>query len=128
MGADAALSVSAPQSSAGWDLSLGFTEVRLGSGSSGAGEAKVLMLPEADFDALSAAPSGDYARDADTDSDGQTDSFGFAAWYDYDFITHTVTPKDQVYAMRTSDGLSFKLRFTSFDGTTIGLQYAEIAP
>lgn len=36
------------------------------------------------------------------------------AWYDYDFMTHVLTPKPVVYVVRTVEGNAFKLEVQGY--------------
>jgi hypothetical protein len=49
-------------------------------------------------------------------------------WYDYDYVTHTVTPKDQVYVLRTSDGLTSKLQLQVYDDGTHTVRWGTVLP
>ena len=58
----------------------------------------------------------------------------FGGWYDYDFMTHTLSPADMLYFLRAVDGTYYWLRFLDYydnDGTSgmITLEYGEaLAP
>ena len=37
-----------------------------------------------------------------------------AAWYNYDYTTHELSPADMLYFVQTVEGDYFRLRFTSY--------------
>lgn len=128
LGLDLALTPVDPTTSDAWDLALARTVLTVGGGSSGAGQTEVAVLPGQDFAALTEAPTSGYVTDADTNGDGETDSYAFADWYVYDDLTHAVTPKDQVWVLRTTDGRAFKLQLQAYASGVHTLRYAEVTP
>ncbi|MCB9689010.1 MAG: HmuY family protein [Alphaproteobacteria bacterium] len=128
LGLDLALTPTDPATSDAWDLAVARTVISLGGGSSGGGSTEVAVLEGQDFAALSAAPATGFTTDADTDGDGATDVYAMGDWYDYDVRTHTLTPKDRVYVLRTTDGAAFKLQLLTYDDGTTTLRYAAVTP
>ncbi len=122
---------SGPEDSQEWDVAFRRFDLMLNGGVSGTGGMQVIVLPGQDFDALTEAPAGTYGTDeVDGDDDDSDPDLFFASeeggWYDYDVSTHVLTPKEQVYVIRSSGGEYFKLRFlTYYDeaGTSGYLQF-----
>ncbi|MEZ4240286.1 MAG: HmuY family protein [Myxococcota bacterium] len=121
LGLDLALAPPDPATSDAWDLGLARTVLTLGGGVSGAGGVEVAVLDAADFDAITAAPADGWVTDA-------AGALALAEWYDYDPVTHVVSPKDQVLVLRTSDGGAFKLQLTSYDDGTFTARWAPVTP
>jgi len=122
LGLDLALVPPDPAASDAFDLAIARTVLSLGAG------VEVAILPGADFDALLQAPADGYATDVDTDGDGVPDELALGSWYDYDFQTHAVTPKDEVYVLRSAASGAYKLRLLSYDDGTFTGRWAAVTP
>jgi hypothetical protein len=104
-----------PEPSTSWDLGFQRSNVKVNSGTSGAGSVMVAVA-SGSFDSVTQAPAGGYIADAaDTDQDGSPD-YAFGAgdgWYNYDPATHVLTARDTVFVVKTPGG-NFKLQFSSY--------------
>jgi hypothetical protein len=113
-----------PRTSPAWDLGFQRFLIKTNGGVSGTAGVEVAVLPGADFDALTRAPSSGYIVDQNDSSDeGDSPDFAFLAgdpWYVYDPMYHTLTPRDVVYVVRTSTAY-FKVQLTGYyDGAGTG--------
>lgn len=107
-----------PLSSTEWDLAVQRFQIKVNGGISGRGGVEVALLNGIPFDALAQAPSGGYVTDlADgSDEDAEPD-YAFVqrgTWYNYNAMTHILTPKDQVYVVRAATGAYYKLQMTGY--------------
>lgn len=105
-----------PATSTDWDLAFQRTIVRTNGGTSGAGMGGALALEGTTYDAVTTAPETGYEADtvATSEMPGSVPTSTNAvlsAWFNYDFATHTVTPKPNVYIVRTAGGEFAKLAF-----------------
>ncbi|MBI4521907.1 MAG: HmuY family protein [Gemmatimonadetes bacterium] len=94
-----------------WDLAFRRHHIIANGGEGFVGNGGILDLGEIPFDSVAVAPESGYvpsraARD--------TINPAVARWYDYSFITHLLTPKPRVYAVRTADGRYAKLAIVSY--------------
>lgn len=101
-----------------WDLAFQRFAVRLNSGVSGPGQAKVARVVGTSFDDLTVAPSSGWTSDAadGTDEDDKEDLAVamLGDWYAYDAASHKLTPADAVFAVRTTHGKYKKLQFLNY--------------
>ena len=104
----------------GWDLGFRRFEVFLAGGISGDAGVEVAIVEGAAFEELTAVPDdATWRTDAEDGEDEDTDpDLAFVDWYDYDFMTHVLTPKDRVYLVRSSDGAVFKLQIADYYSDT----------
>jgi HmuY protein len=88
-----------------WDL--GFRRYAIVAGP-GAG---ILDLGERRFDDVRTVPTTGYQA-----NEGAADprNPAIAAWYDYGFFSHVLTPKPRVWAVRTADGRYAKLQMVGY--------------
>ena len=67
---------------------------------------------------MTAAPSGGYETDQDDTDDTDVDPdyvfLGPTPWYDYDFSSHTLSPADYVYVIRSVEGDYYKLEMLDY--------------
>lgn len=113
-----------PTDSLDWDLSFQRFSFMINGGVSGTGDVAVAALPGQDFDSLTVAPAGDYITDqpdtpADQGGDANEDpdyalSTGDTQWYDYNSMTHVLTPRDIVYVLRSAEGSYYKLEVLGY--------------
>lgn len=94
-----------------WDIAFRRFHVITNGGDAFAGDAGVIDLGPAPFDSVASAPTEDYqATVARSDSVNEA----ISRWYDYGFISHLLTPKPHVFAIRTAAGRYAKLEFLSY--------------
>jgi len=101
----------------GWDLAFKRSNIMVNGGVSGSGGVTVSILPGVEFGELSQAPASGYRTDEENPDDANNPDLVFAAdggWYDYDVSTHTLTARDQVYVVATTDGAWFKLKMDTY--------------
>lgn len=125
--------VADPGAPLGWDLSLSRTVLATNGGASGAGLGGARWAPEGlGFDALTAAPTLGYAVDALLPIPGPPGSGEapgnpvLAGWYDYDPVTHSVTPKSQVLLLRGAAGDYAKLQILEYASGVYTLRLAAL--
>jgi hypothetical protein len=99
-----------PEEDATWDLAFSRTEVRTNSGTSGPGLGGAKFIAGGDFDATAAANTMGYAEDTlitMESAHGAREVSGnpaLAQWYDYNPMTHAVTPRGGLFIVRTAAG------------------------
>ncbi len=72
----------------------------------------MIDLGEVSFDAVENVPLREFTVDTATRT--QTENPILLQWYKYNYITHKLTARKNVYVMRTSDGKYAKIQFLSF--------------
>lgn len=125
----ALVAVSDPATDGAWDLGISRTRMRTNGGTSGAGMGEAAETAATEITDLGEAPAEGWMSDAMlTDGPPGSPSYSgnpvLATWYDYDFTTHTVTPRPVVFMVRTADGHLGALRVRSYAG---GMFRAAIA-
>ncbi|QPJ66452.1 MAG: hypothetical protein G3M78_14020 [Candidatus Nitrohelix vancouverensis] len=116
------------KSSIEWDLALRRSKIISNGGATNQfGKAGLYDLGEVDFDSVEEVPTEDYVTDIPTRT--ETENPVLMQWYKYNFLTHKLTPKKNIYAIRTADNKFVKIQFISFycdnDETgCIRIQYA----
>ncbi|MEC8025044.1 MAG: HmuY family protein [Myxococcota bacterium] len=118
---------------AGWDLAFQRSNIMVNGGVSGTGDVSVSVLPGVDFGTLIQAPSAGYETDEANPDDVANPEYVFAAdggWYDYDVTTHTLTARDRIYIVKSTDGGWFKIKFEDYyrggDGGYPSFQWAAV--
>lgn len=98
-----------------WDVAFSRTLVRTNSGTSGAGVGGARFVPGTAWDEVTETGTLGFAIDEEI-TDGSPGATPTSAspvlgdWYDYDFRTHTVTPKEGVFIVRGATGAYARLR------------------
>jgi hypothetical protein len=115
-----------------WDLRFRRYHASGNGGSSGEGGVEVAALDGLTWEDLLQAPDGPWRQDAaDADGDGE-DEYPFADWYDYDDVTHQLSPADRLYVVRSVDGRYFKLQWLDYyalgPSGTLSLRWVEVEP
>ncbi len=120
-----------------WDVGLSGTSFRTNSGTSGPGDrgrtGGALDTMTADFAAVSAVPATGFVIDesitpampGSTPYDGNT---ALATWYDYDRVTHVVSPRGTTFAVRLADGTVGKLEIRSYTAGVFVLGWSYAGP
>ena len=122
---------------AGWDLAFRRFFVRTNGGVSGTAGVQVAVA-EGAFEDVTRAPESGWSAarpDGEADDDEEPDTAfndGEDDWYDYDPETHTLTPKDRVYVVSSSEGRFFKLQILGYyddagSPARLRFRWAEIA-
>lgn len=103
------LEVANPDEDLQWDLAFQRFHIASNSGISGSAGAEVAILEQA-FDDVTAVPTdGFIVDDADGDDENESPDYAFHEWYDYNFMTHVLTPKAWTYVVVTGSGNAFKV-------------------
>jgi hypothetical protein len=89
----------------GWDLAFRRYAIIAGPGGG------ILDLGEMPFDAVRAVPTEGYRAN---EGGGEPRNPAIAAWYDYGFFSHVLTPRPHVWAVRTADGRYAKLEILGY--------------
>ncbi|NNC18391.1 hypothetical protein HJC22_22005 [Corallococcus exiguus] len=101
-----------------WDLAFQRYTVKARGGVSGTGNVQVAIVPGTTFAALTQAPASGYMTDAaDGPDTGDSPDTVFNlgdGWYVYDLPTHTLTPREQLYVVRSDSGTYFKVQVQSY--------------
>ncbi len=117
-----------PPDSDSWDIALRRFHIKLNGGASGSGQAATAWLDEVGFDDVDEVPAetGFVTDEADADGDGTPEyvmSTGETRWYDYNLMTHVLTPKQGTFVVRASSGTTyyrFEIRSYYDDAGTAG--------
>ncbi len=100
-------------SSLEWDLAFRRGKVISNGGATNKfGKAGLFNLKESDFDVVAQAPLENYVQDQTTKTETQNPIL--LKWYSYNYLTHKLTAKKNVYAVRTADSKFAKVQFMSF--------------
>ena len=100
-------------SSLEWDLAFRRGKVISNGGATNKfGKAGLIQMKETRFDAVSQVPTENYVADPSTKT--ETENPILLKWYKYNYLTHKLTPKKNVYAFRTADTKFAKIHFQSF--------------
>lgn len=103
------LEVDDPAQDPRWDLAFRRFHIATNGGVSGNAGSEVALLSEA-FDDVTAIPDTELVVDeADGDDDNEDPDYAFRDWYDYNFMTHVLTPQPQTYVVLTGSGNAFKV-------------------
>lgn len=101
-----------------WDLAFQRYTVKSRGGVSGTGGVQVAIVQGTTFAALTQAPASGYLTDApDGDDVGDSPDTVFNVgdgWYVYDLKFHTLTPRPQLYVVRSDQGTYFKVELKSY--------------
>lgn len=103
---------------AAWDLAFQRFVVMSRGGVSGTGGVQVAVLTDTTFEQLTQAPATGWASDAadgdDVDTTPDTVFNAAGGWYAYDLKFHTLTPRPQLYVVRSDQGAYFKVELLSY--------------
>ena len=100
-------------SSLEWDLAFRRGKViSNGGASSRLGKAGLIDLGEVDFDTVTEVPMSNYIQDKAAKTEAENPVL--VKWYNYNYLTHKLTAKKNIYAVRTADGKFAKFQFMSF--------------
>jgi hypothetical protein len=130
---DGVVSPANPEDDASWDVAFRRTEVRTNSGTSGSGlgGARVDDSEQA-FDAITESTTLGFVVDelvASSRPGAEPTSMNrvLAGWYDYNPVTHSVTPGDRTYLVRTAGGEYAKLRIWRWRSGELALSFERVA-
>lgn len=94
-----------------WDIAFRRFSIMVNGGAAFHGEGGVLSLGGVPFDSVALLPTEGYVV-----SGAARDSVNsvIERWYDYGWSSHLLTPKADVYALRTADGRYAKLQLVGY--------------
>jgi hypothetical protein len=128
------VSVSDPATSSAWDVAFNRTKIQTNSGTSGGAIGGARKAPSGSaFDTLADSPTIGFAVDGMIPNPGPPGSGEFSGnpvlngWYNYDPATHAVSPKDEVFLVRTASGGYGKLKITGYANGIYTLQVSSVA-
>jgi HmuY protein len=101
-----------------WDLAFQRHKIVANGGATNPkGKGAILNLGGVAFDELLEAPPEGYVEDTIASINAETlttENLAIKAWYHYNFLTHVLRAKSNVYVIRTADGKYAKLRLVSY--------------
>jgi HmuY protein len=101
-----------------WDLAFQRHKILANGGATDPkGRGAILNLGQVPFEEVREVPAEGYIEDtiaSITPETLTTENLAIKAWYHYNFLTHVLRPKPNVYAIRTADGKYAKLRIVSY--------------
>jgi HmuY protein len=101
-----------------WDLAFQRHKILAnGAATNPKGRGAILNLGEVAFDEVLEAPPEGYVEDTIASINPEaiiTENLAIKAWYHYNFLTHILRPRPNVYAIRTADGKYAKMRIVSY--------------
>jgi hypothetical protein len=100
-------------SSLEWDLAFRRSKVISNGGATNKfGKAGLIDLKVTDFDKVNKVPLENYVQDVSTRT--ETENPVLLKWHKYNYLTHKLSAKKNIYAVRTSDSKYAKVQFLSF--------------
>jgi hypothetical protein len=109
-----------------WDLRFQRFHISTNGGISGSGGVEVASVADVAFAQVTAPPDTGWTSDAPDGDDANMDpEYAFEqgdSWYDYNPMSHALTPKPLVWIVRTNGGSTIKLEITKYydDAGTAG--------
>jgi hypothetical protein len=102
-----------------WDLAFRRFQISVNGGEGFAGRGGALSLGDVPFDSVRTVPSTGYVGSI---AAGDRLNPVTQRWYDYSWTSHLLTPRPEVYALRTADGRYVKLQIVGYycDGAVAG--------
>ena len=104
-----------------WDLAFRRFHARTNGGVSGDANVGVAVIDGGrldDVDGANAPTEGFLADAPDGDDDNEDPDYvissGESPWYDYNFMTHVLTPKERVYIVRARDGRRYAFVYVDY--------------
>jgi HmuY protein len=101
-----------------WDLAFQRHKILANGGATNPkGRGAILNLGEVAFEEVLEVPAEGYIEDTIASINPETittENLAIKAWYHYNFLTHVLHPKSNVYAIRTADGKYVKMRLISY--------------
>jgi len=101
------------RSSLEWDLAFRRGKVLSNGGATNKiGKAGLIDLGDVEYDGVVEVPTDNYVTDRATRT--ETESPVLLKWYKYNYLTHKLSAKKNIYALRTADNKYAKVQFLSF--------------
>lgn len=97
-----------------WDLAFRRGKIISNGGASNKfGKAGLMDMGEVSYDAVEEVPlDRDFIQDTSTQT--ETENPVLAQWYKYNYITHKLTARKNIYILRTAEGNYAKIQFQNF--------------
>lgn len=96
-----------------WDLAFRRGKIVTNGGATNRiGKAGILPMGEVDFDLVAEVPIKQYVQDISTRT--ETENPALLKWYRYNYFTHKLTAKKEIYSVRTADNKYAKVQFMGF--------------
>lgn len=109
------VTVADPLTSDAWDLAFKRYDIATNGGVSGGGGMTVAIVEGDDLSVVTSEPSGPWLADAEDGDDANDDpDYVISGWYDYDFMTHVLSPKPLVYVVRTPEENAFVVQVVDY--------------
>lgn len=96
-----------------WDLAVRRFHVIVNGGNALPGEAAAAPTGETDLSAVRRRPGGGW-QTTRADADGELRHPLLERWYEYDFFSHLLEARPEVWAIRTTRGEVYGVRFLSY--------------
>jgi hypothetical protein len=107
-----------PEDAVDWDLAFQRFKIKSNGGVSGHGEVEIAPVTGVSWDALETAPSDGYESDAaDGEDENEYPDYVFNSgdtWFVYDPSDHTLSPREVIYVVRSTEGDYFKLQMLEY--------------
>jgi hypothetical protein len=101
------------KSSLEWDLAFRRGKVKSNGGATNKfGKAGLIDLKDVEYESVTEVPTEKYIQDSSTRT--EEENTVLLKWYKYNYLTHVMSAKKNVYAFRTADNKYAKLQFLSF--------------
>ncbi len=101
------------RSSLEWDLAFRRGKIVTNGGATNKfGGGGIFSLGEVDFDAVENVPEKKFILDNATRT--ETENEVLSQWYKYNYLTHKLTPRKNIYLLQTADRKFAKIQFLSF--------------
>lgn len=102
-----------------WDVAFQRFHAKLNGGVSGDAGVEVAILDGMELAAVTEAPGEGFITDqADGDDENEDPDYaissGESPWYDYNPMSHTLSPKTRVYVVRTDEGSHYALQYVEY--------------
>lgn len=109
------LDVDDPRTEPDWELAFMRFHIKLNGGASGTAGVEIAILEDVAFEDVDVAPADGYIRDLpDGDDENEEPDYALQDWYDYDIMTHVLTPRPVVYVLRTDQSRHYKLQIDTY--------------
>ena len=96
-----------------WDLAFRRSKVISNGGATNKfGKAGLINLGSPNFDQVVDVPTDNYTPDMSTKT--ETENPILLKWYSYNYLTHKLSAKANIYAMKTADSKYAKVKFLNF--------------
>lgn len=102
------------RTSSDWDMGFRRAKIISNSGASNpSGKGGIAAIENAEFESVGEAPESGYMIDISKNA-LETENPVMERWYLYNYITHELKPKKNIYIIRTADGKYAKMQIMKF--------------